>query len=116
MEWTFRLMIIHLIAFFLSDPAPNDDDVERFVDEYMQMKKDGHIKFYTKDEWKKMGSSVDLMYFDGFDTIIRFPRKKDTALEFDDIISRHNPLEYARLYLDGTMQMWIDAEDSLELW
>jgi hypothetical protein len=27
-----------------------------------------------------------------------------------------NPLEYARLYLDGTMQIWIDAEDSLELW
>ena len=27
-----------------------------------------------------------------------------------------NPLEYARLYLDGTMQIWIDAEDSLEVW
>lgn len=27
-----------------------------------------------------------------------------------------NPLEYARLYLDGTMQMRIAAEDSLELW
>lgn len=26
------------------------------------------------------------------------------------------PLEYAKLYLDGNMQMWIDAEDSLELW
>lgn len=25
-------------------------------------------------------------------------------------------LEYAKLYLDGNMQMWIDAEDSLELW
>ena len=25
------------------------------------------------------------------------------------------PLEYARLYLEGNMQMWIDAEDSLEL-
>ena len=25
-----------------------------------------------------------------------------------------NPVKYARLYLDGTMQMWIDAEDSLE--
>ena len=24
------------------------------------------------------------------------------------------PLEYARLYLDGNMQMWVDAEDSLE--
>lgn len=27
-----------------------------------------------------------------------------------------NPLEYARLYLDGNLQMWINAEDSLELW
>ena len=24
------------------------------------------------------------------------------------------PLEYVRLYLDGTLQMWIDAEDSLK--
>ena len=23
------------------------------------------------------------------------------------------PLEYARLYLEGSMQMWVDAEDSL---
>lgn len=27
-----------------------------------------------------------------------------------------NPLEYARLYLEGSMQTWVDAEDSLELW
>ena len=26
------------------------------------------------------------------------------------------PLEYARLALDGNLQMWVDAEDSLELW
>ena len=26
------------------------------------------------------------------------------------------PLEYARLVLDGEMQMWVDAEDSLELY
>ena len=26
------------------------------------------------------------------------------------------PLEYARPYLEGNMQMWIDAEDSLKLW
>ena len=25
------------------------------------------------------------------------------------------PLEYARLYLDGNLQMWVDAEDSLEI-
>lgn len=35
-------------TFFLSDPAPNDDDTSRFVDAYMQMKKDGHIKFIPK--------------------------------------------------------------------
>ena len=26
-----------------------------------------------------------------------------------------DPLEYARLYLDGNLQMWVDAEDSLEI-
>ncbi len=26
------------------------------------------------------------------------------------------PLEYARLYLEGGMQIWVDAEDSLEVW
>ena len=31
------------------------------------------------------------------------------ALAIDD------PLEYARLYLYGNLQMWVDAEDSLEL-
>ena len=31
------------------------------------------------------------------------------ALAIDD------PLEYARLYLDGNLQMWVDAEDSFEL-
>lgn len=25
------------------------------------------------------------------------------------------PLEYARLYLEGNMQMWVDAEDSFDL-
>ena len=25
------------------------------------------------------------------------------------------PLEYARLYLDGCMQIWVNAEDSLKL-
>ena len=30
-------------------------------------------------------------------------------------LANDEPLEYARLYLEGNMQMWIDAEDSLEL-
>ena len=31
------------------------------------------------------------------------------ALAIDEL------LEYVRLYLDGNMQMWVDAEDSLEI-
>lgn len=77
-------------TFFLSDPAPNDDDTERFVDEYMQMKKDGHIKFYTQSEWKEIAKLSELKFVDSFETTIRFPRRKETALEFDDIIKRHD--------------------------
>ena len=33
-----------------------------------------------------------------------------------NVLAIDEPLEYARLYLEGNMQMWIDAEDSLELW
>ena len=33
-----------------------------------------------------------------------------------DALAIDEPLEWARLYLDGNMQMWVDAEDSLEIW
>ena len=33
-----------------------------------------------------------------------------------NVLAIDNPMEYAQYYLDGTMQMWIDAEDSLEVW
>ncbi|MCM1217758.1 MAG: DUF6061 family protein [Lachnospiraceae bacterium] len=33
-----------------------------------------------------------------------------------DALAIDEPLEYARLVLDGNLQMWVDAEDSLELW
>ena len=33
-----------------------------------------------------------------------------------DLKAVDEPLEYARLYLEGNLQMWVDAEDSLELY
>lgn len=72
---------------FISDPAPNDDDTSRFIDAYMQMKADGHVKFYTGDEWKTIGAEAGLRIIDGFETKIRFPKKKQTALAFDRIIN-----------------------------
>ena len=47
-EMTFKEIVRILRPqgkFFISDPIPNEEDSERFVDEYMQMKKDGHLLY-----------------------------------------------------------------------
>lgn len=75
---------------FISDPAPNVNDTSRFADEYMQLKKDGHIKFYTKDEWKQICGKHGLQFKKSFDSIIRFPRKKDTVYGFDELLKKHD--------------------------
>ncbi len=72
----------------ISDPAPNDCDGDRFVDAYMQMKKDGHIRFYTKNEWIEIGKATGLAYTGGFETKIRFPKKRETAVGFNEIVNR----------------------------
>lgn len=76
--------------FFVSDPTPNANDISRFVDEYMQLKKDGHIKFYTKDEWKEIGMKAGLNYLGAFESSIRFPKKKDTAYGFEELLTKHD--------------------------
>ncbi len=75
---------------FIADPCPNEDDKERFVDAYMQMKKDGHIKFYTKKEWQQLGQTVGLTLEKSVETSIRFPKKRDTAIGFDDLIKSYD--------------------------
>lgn len=75
--------------FFISDPTPNVNDTSRFVDGYMQLKKDGHIKFYTEDEWLQICGKYGLHFKESFDSTIRFPRKKDTACGFDELLRKH---------------------------
>lgn len=60
---------------FISDPTPNEDDKFHFIDKYMQMKDDGHIKFYTKDEFNELANSSGFKLERYFNTKIRFPRK-----------------------------------------
>lgn len=94
--------------FFLADPAPNDDDTERFVDAYMQMKKDGHIKFYTKKEWQTIGKLTGFNFVDGFESHLRFPKKRNTALELDDILEHFDKrviVGYALEIIDD--EIWI---------
>ena len=33
-----------------------------------------------------------------------------------NVLAIDEPLEYVKLYLDGTMQIWVDAEDTLYFW
>lgn len=75
---------------FISDPCPNDCDTERFVDDYMRLKKDGHIKFYTKDEWIELCARSGLQLSGSFDSSIRFPKKKDTAFGYEEVLAKHD--------------------------
>ena len=75
---------------FISDPTPNVNDTSRFIDEYMKLKKDGHMKFYTKDEWKQICEKYGLQFKQSFDSAIRFPKKKDTAYGFDELLKKHD--------------------------
>ena len=75
---------------FISDPSPNECDTERFVDDYMRLKKDGHIRFYTKNEWAEICSRHKLHLVNGFDSSIRFPKKKDTAFGWEEVLRKHN--------------------------
>ncbi|MDE7414739.1 MAG: toxin-antitoxin system protein [Lachnospiraceae bacterium] len=70
-------------------------------------------------EYNMYHNSVDITTFDGYLLRIDCNKAEDglkttpcsqCALAIDE------PLEYARLALDGNLQMWVDAEDSLELW
>lgn len=76
--------------FFISDPRPNEIDDTRFVDDYMQLKKDGHIKFYTKDEWIGICGDNNMNLVSEFDSEITFPKKKATADGYKQVIEKHD--------------------------
>jgi len=61
---------------FISDPTPNENDDIRFVDTYMQMKDDGHVKFYTKDEFIELADKNNFRIRDSFNTEIQFPSNR----------------------------------------
>ena len=67
-------------------------------------------------------NSVDVTTFDGYilridcnvaEDRLRTTPRSQCAL---DSLAIDEPLEYARLTLDGNLQIWVDAEDDLEIW
>lgn len=96
-------------SFFLSDPAPNDNDAERFVDAYMQLKPDGHIRFYARDEWDALCTAQGMRRTDAFDSVIRFPRKKDARY---DALMQQYPQEITDSYQisESGDEIWITEQ------
>ena len=72
--------------------------------------------------YNMLHNSIDVTTFDGY--ILRIDcEKAEEGLKTTpcseyalNALAIDNPLEYATLYLEGSMQMWVDAEDSIELW
>ena len=73
------------------------------------MKKDGHIKFYTKEEWLKLGELTGFHYTDGFESHIRFPKKKKDAPEFDQIVHRFDPQVTAGYDIEMILSILVDT-------
>ena len=67
-------------------------------------------------------NSIDITTFDGY--ILRIDWKKaeeglKTTAWTDHVLNAmaiDNPLEYAGLYLNNELQIFIDAEDNLDIW
>ena len=76
-------------ALFISDPRPNECDQDRFVDDYMRLKKDGHIRFYTREEWTGICAGHGLVLRRRFDSSIRFPRKKEASPGYEKVLEKH---------------------------
>ena len=71
--------------------------------------------------YNPMHNSIDINHYNGY--ILRIDCNQaesgiQTTPNFQrclNALAIDNPLEYARLALDGEMQAWVDAEDSLEV-
>lgn len=72
-------------------------------------------------EYNPMHNSIDINHYNGYILLIDCNqaesgiRTTPNSQRFLNAQAIDNPLEYARLALDGEMQAWVDAEDSLEV-
>jgi len=73
----------------ISDPVPNNNDTVGFVDEFMRVKPDGHVKFYSFEEFDKILVKAGFQFEIRKDTSIRFPRKNPQEYEFLKKYSRN---------------------------
>ncbi len=70
--------------------------------------------------YNPMHNSIDINCYNGYllqidcNQVKAEIRPTPNSQRYLNALAIDNPLEYARLTLDGEMQVWVDAEDSLE--
>lgn len=73
-------------------------------------------------EYNPKTNSIDITTFDNYTLRIDCNMAEDgskTTISSQhslNVLAIDEPLEYARFALDGEMQVWVDAIDSLEVW
>lgn len=72
--------------FLLSDPAPDAGDAGGFLDAFMRVKPDGHVRFYSAADWESLCAENGLFPVRAFQSSIRFPRHMQP--EYAALISR----------------------------
>lgn len=60
----------------ISDPTPNLEDTDGFIDRFMRMKPDGHVRFYRLEEYCEMLAEAGFRFVSNRETTIRFPRRE----------------------------------------
>lgn len=93
----------------IADPTPNENDKDRFVDKYMQIKQDGHMRFYSLAEYKRMLETVGLKLISNEMTTITFPRKKsDSCMKLLSETENHIIADYNIRIMDE--EIWITEQ------
>ena len=77
----------------------------------MQLKKDGHIKFYTKNEWIEICGKCGFSIEQSFDSQIRFPKKKSTAAGYEEVLRKHDRMIIDSYELSETEdEIWVTEQ------
>ncbi|MDO4731570.1 MAG: methyltransferase domain-containing protein [Clostridia bacterium] len=74
----------------ISDPSPTKEDGSGFIDDYMKLFDDGHIKYYTKEEFVNLAEKFELGFIDNIETVLNFPKERDKAIGFKELLNNYD--------------------------
>lgn len=90
----------------ISDPIRNERDERRIIDQFMEIKGDGHIGFYTKQELLNLFAEYGMRQWQMEITVMSFPfPKKQEYLDLFDTLCEEEKAMYEITERDGVI--WV---------